>query len=425
MNKKCKLYDAWMCDEILFSDKISSTEKILFIGIVRLTRFKGYCFATNKYIGEKFNLNESTVSRLLKKLSDAGFIRLEFKKNSKNITERKIYICECNETCSSESKEFCSLKAKLTEALLQKTTSPFDENSRHNTLNLNTLKYNTLNSLATKESTDNFEDPLGASSLRDSAPASSEISFEEASLAFDKIKVPKEVCESEKENIKKGTEEESTNEVCADNTQSFDDKKEITDKATNKAKGNDTPSFVDNKDQDNNPSQQSSLRDSVSALSAETLRPSPAGGGKIDADEKPEKEAKKSKKKDSPFPKQDYEEVIAMYEANKKALGAKGFAVTNEMLPREEVMRRIKNCFKAFGVENTKTGLKYSAEDFFCVKLVNYRLGPIFSKNVMARLSVGEIQEINGSGRRQYKKENKTSAYDLCRSDVSYGQEGW
>lgn len=51
---------------------------------------KGYCYATNTYFSELFNLPEETISRKIKKLEDKKYINVEYKKRGCQITTRII-----------------------------------------------------------------------------------------------------------------------------------------------------------------------------------------------------------------------------------------------------------------------------------------------------------------------------------------------
>lgn len=56
--------------------------------IVSLTRKSGYCYASNKYIAEKFDVHPVTVSKKVNELQEEGWIRTEIEQNH----SRKIYL---------------------------------------------------------------------------------------------------------------------------------------------------------------------------------------------------------------------------------------------------------------------------------------------------------------------------------------------
>lgn len=64
-------------DNVVGDDKLNSTDKIVY-GIIRsLSNNKGYCFATNDYIGKKSNLSKSTISNTISKLKKYNYIKTE------------------------------------------------------------------------------------------------------------------------------------------------------------------------------------------------------------------------------------------------------------------------------------------------------------------------------------------------------------
>lgn len=73
--------------EILQNEGLTPSEKILYcyLGLFK----KGVCFQSNEKLAEMTGLDESTVKRGLKKLSEMGFIFIEFVNN--NSAMRRIY----------------------------------------------------------------------------------------------------------------------------------------------------------------------------------------------------------------------------------------------------------------------------------------------------------------------------------------------
>ena len=69
---------------VITDKNLKPSSKVLII----LVQQEGYCFAGNDYLAEKLNTSNRTISRLLKELSDVGYIKMEFKHKF----QRKIYI---------------------------------------------------------------------------------------------------------------------------------------------------------------------------------------------------------------------------------------------------------------------------------------------------------------------------------------------
>ena len=80
-------------DVVLFSEKLSSNEKVLYSVILSLSNKEGYCYATNKYLGKLFNVNNRTISRWISKLRTQNFIREEIEKSDKEeFVQRRLFI---------------------------------------------------------------------------------------------------------------------------------------------------------------------------------------------------------------------------------------------------------------------------------------------------------------------------------------------
>ena len=78
---------------ILYNKELKANEKLLYAMITSLACKEGYCFASNKYLAEKLDVNPKTVSSWISDLRDKGFITVELIRNENNqIIQRKIHI---------------------------------------------------------------------------------------------------------------------------------------------------------------------------------------------------------------------------------------------------------------------------------------------------------------------------------------------
>ena len=71
-------------------DKTIKNELGLLLIISSLTAEKGYCYASNAYLAKQFDINETLLSRKLKKLKDKGYITIEYERRGFEIIGRKI-----------------------------------------------------------------------------------------------------------------------------------------------------------------------------------------------------------------------------------------------------------------------------------------------------------------------------------------------
>jgi uncharacterized phage protein (TIGR02220 family) len=71
-------------------DKDIKNELGLLLIISSLCAEKGFCYASNKYLSELFDISEETISRKLKTLEDKKYITIEYKKRGCEVLERNI-----------------------------------------------------------------------------------------------------------------------------------------------------------------------------------------------------------------------------------------------------------------------------------------------------------------------------------------------
>ncbi len=92
-NKESIGYYSVIPATVLYNKDLKANEKLLYAIITSLACKEGYCFASNKYLAEKLDVNPKTVSRWISDLRDKNFIIVELMRNENNqIIQRKIYI---------------------------------------------------------------------------------------------------------------------------------------------------------------------------------------------------------------------------------------------------------------------------------------------------------------------------------------------
>lgn len=86
-------FDAVLPCHLLLNQEIESSAKV-FYGIVRnLTKVEGYCYAKNDYLSDLMGVDERTIQRWIKSLSEAGYIEVEWENQSFN-PDRYIHIVD-------------------------------------------------------------------------------------------------------------------------------------------------------------------------------------------------------------------------------------------------------------------------------------------------------------------------------------------
>jgi len=120
-------YYAVIPANVRYSKAISPQEKLLYAEISSLSNAKGYCWATNEYFSELYDLSKRTVSRQISNLEKKGFlvIKMIYKANSKQVESRKIYIVQNTEQVHQNSVKNLVEENKNIE---ENTHTPIDKN---------------------------------------------------------------------------------------------------------------------------------------------------------------------------------------------------------------------------------------------------------------------------------------------------------
>lgn len=92
--KETPNYFAIIPSEVRYDNNLKDKAKLLYGEITALSDKYGYCYASNKYFAELYNITITTVSLLIKNLIDSGYIESEiiYKENSKEIDKRYLKI---------------------------------------------------------------------------------------------------------------------------------------------------------------------------------------------------------------------------------------------------------------------------------------------------------------------------------------------
>ena len=92
MAEEIKSYYAILPAEVRYDKELSASEKLLFAEITALSNENGYCYASNNYFAQLYNIYPSTVSRWVTHLKEKGYIDVELIYDNKGIKERHISI---------------------------------------------------------------------------------------------------------------------------------------------------------------------------------------------------------------------------------------------------------------------------------------------------------------------------------------------
>lgn len=77
---------------ILCRRDLLPSEKILIGRIISLTNERGYCYASNAYLGEQLGMTKGSAANMIGDLHQRGFLKIDLTRNENHhITERRIY----------------------------------------------------------------------------------------------------------------------------------------------------------------------------------------------------------------------------------------------------------------------------------------------------------------------------------------------
>lgn len=129
-------YYAIMPANIRYDKNLKPMEKILYAEITALTNSKGYCFATNQYFADLYDVHKNTVGNWINHLAELGYLNLTiiYKENSKEIAERRIYICN-----DPINKKIDTPINEKIDTYQQKDWDPINENVEDNNININNI----------------------------------------------------------------------------------------------------------------------------------------------------------------------------------------------------------------------------------------------------------------------------------------------
>mgnify|MGYP004610942093 FL=1 len=87
-----KNYYAIIPADVRYDKRLKPLARLLYGEITALCNEKGYCWASNNYFAELYEVSDITISRYISELKEYGYIKCIYDKTQENIDKRKIYI---------------------------------------------------------------------------------------------------------------------------------------------------------------------------------------------------------------------------------------------------------------------------------------------------------------------------------------------
>ena len=105
--------------EVRYSD-LKPNAKLLYGEITALSSKEGYCFATNRYFAELYNVTKNTISLWVSQLHKKGFISVTLIKKGEQITERRIGIIKNDVSTNTNKEDLITIKVINTISILNR-----------------------------------------------------------------------------------------------------------------------------------------------------------------------------------------------------------------------------------------------------------------------------------------------------------------
>lgn len=129
MPKEQPSYYANIPADVRYDDDLTANEKLMYGEITCLSNKEGYCWSSNDYFSDLYNVTKNSVSRWLRHLEKKGYInRVLIRNDKKQVIKRKIYITGGDNSKGDTSKH--------------ESVEGIDTNVKDNTTRTNTTSNN-------------------------------------------------------------------------------------------------------------------------------------------------------------------------------------------------------------------------------------------------------------------------------------------
>ena len=121
---------------VRYDKKLKPMEKILYTEITALANSKGYCYATNSYFANLYDVHKNTAGTWINNLEKLGYIKSKiiYETGTKNVKERQLFIVTpINEKIDTYQQKDCDpINEKIDTPINEKIE---DNNTRYNNIN--------------------------------------------------------------------------------------------------------------------------------------------------------------------------------------------------------------------------------------------------------------------------------------------------
>lgn len=137
MEEQQKAYYAIIPANVRYDKDLVPNAKLLYGEITALCNEKGYCWATNQYFAELYNVSDRTIKNWISQLVDKGYIQrsVKYREGTKEIEQRKLFI--------GSENNFTTIGNYVPDPQENNFTTPSEKNFLDNNTSINNTFNNT------------------------------------------------------------------------------------------------------------------------------------------------------------------------------------------------------------------------------------------------------------------------------------------
>lgn len=142
-------YYAIIPASVRYDNRLRANEKLLYGEITALTNKEGYCWASNNYFAELYGKSAQAISKWIKDLADAGYIKVSYVYGkNKEIKERIIELVDVSINVDRVSTNIEGVSINV-DRVLTNVDRGYQQKFKENTITTNNTLNNTLNNTYT------------------------------------------------------------------------------------------------------------------------------------------------------------------------------------------------------------------------------------------------------------------------------------
>ena len=134
MENETPNYYAIIPADVRYDERLKANEKLMYGEITCLSNKLGYCFSSNNYFAELYNVTPQAISGWIKNLERCGYISCEYLHNGTEIKERRIRMTNSR---NDEKGNSTKLEKGINETLTGYKQNFKDNNTRYNNIKNN------------------------------------------------------------------------------------------------------------------------------------------------------------------------------------------------------------------------------------------------------------------------------------------------